>query len=563
MTSAKLVENKKKNIDLVISPVKDNDIVTEASIKELIKTSEYGVLKVIAANIKNALAELNSVLKNLQANQKGREITYQVLERLDASISISIDSDEMGCTAEIMTALGGKHLSAKAILNAAQASGISKGFSKEELIRLAQTAAREPPGTIVKSQIARGKNPINGRDSQIKPLVESAQTRILKPKERDDGSVDMRDLGDIVCVKVGEPLIQKIPFTLGKAGYTVTGTPLEPTPGEDVDLKVGDGTVISPKNKNVLVSAKVGLPRIIENGMEVDEVYQIKNVDISTGHVRFEGSVIIDGDVCEGMEVSATGDISIGGFVESASLEAGGDITIGSGIIGKKHEAEGAQIHDVEMSVNINAGGNVFAKYCQYAHIECHDIRIENQLMHSILEVEGRVWVGTEEKANGKLIAGYIKACESVHAGIVGATAGAITIVNFEQRIQEYREEIDKLDEQIKAENSKTNELKSAVNKLKKLPKDKAQPDMLKKVVSTYTHHAKQLGALLNNKQDIDNLIQDYMTKVYVEATEKLYQSVEMIVGDFNERSKREYGPSRMIYKERKVHIDPIVHSTP
>ncbi len=48
------------------------------------------------------------------------------------------------------------------------------------------------------------------------------------------------------------------------------------------------------------------------------------------------------------------------------------------------------------------------------------------------------------------------------------------------------------------------------------------------------------------------------MTSVYIEATEKLYHGVELIVGDFHDRSRREYGPSKMIYQERRILIDPI-----
>ncbi|KXJ58692.1 MAG: hypothetical protein AXW17_02510 [Colwellia sp. Phe_37] len=293
MSKASLVSNDKNNIDLVLSPIKTKTPLSEVHINELIENSEYSNLYVNNSNIKNAIAELNSVLKTLSEDQAGREIKYQVLERRDATISISIEKDNMSASAEISTALGGQHMSAKAILNAAQAANVCKGFSKEQLIKLAKQAAKEPAGSIVKSEIAHGKLPIDGKDSRIKLLVESAQDRILKPKKREDGSVDMRDLGDIICVKVGDPLAKKIPLTDGIQGYTVTGEILEPKPGEDIDMHVGEGTSLSPKNNSILVSTKVGLPRIIENGMEVDSVYQLKNVDVSTGHVKFEGSVII------------------------------------------------------------------------------------------------------------------------------------------------------------------------------------------------------------------------------------------------------------------------------
>jgi len=562
VTQVTFVENKKNNIDLVLQPIKTDKALDEAFILKLIEKTEYNKLQVNISNVKNAIAELNSVLKPLQQAAKGREIRYQVLERKDAILEIKIDDDEMSAYAEITTALGGQNLTAKEILNTAQDSGVKKGFSKEGLINLAHKSITEPEGSLVKEVIANGKLPVNGSNARIKMLVQCAQDRILRPKEREDGSVDMKDLGDIICVRVGEPLAQRVPLTEGIKGFTVTGINLEPNPGEDIEMTIGEGTAISPKNKNVLISTLVGLPRAIRNGIEIDEVYKIKNVDVTTGHINFEGSVIIDGDVCEGMKVVAKGDITIGGFVESAHLEAGGDITIMSGIIGKKQEVEDLSASDITMSANIHAGGNIFAKYCQYADITCNTLRINNQLMHSIIHVDDKLWVGSEEKADGKLIAGYINAVNSVHAGTVGATAGSFTTITFNKKIHELKDQIKEIEERLKVETDKTQELKIATNKVKALPKGKAPPEMLKKVISTYQYHASKMGEILLEKEIIEDQIQTYMTEVYVEATERIYHGVKMNVGDFNDRSKREYGPSKMFYLERKIHITPIIHTT-
>jgi uncharacterized protein (DUF342 family) len=360
---------------------------------------------------------------------------------------------------------------------------------------------------------------------------------------------------------VGDPLAKKVPLTEGKQGFTVTGTPLDAVAGEDIELQVGEGTAISPKNDKILVSTLVGLPRFIDNGMEVDPVYRIKNVDISTGHIKFIGSVIIDGDVCEGMKVTATGDITIGGFVESATLDAGGDITIGSGIIGRKQDVDELPVDDIHMSVNIRAKGSVFAKYCQYAEIACHTLRIEKQMMHSIIDVDEVLWLGSEEKANGKLIAGYIQAGKSVHAGIVGATAGSTTIINLSKTVDNMKEQLEDIEERLKIDSDKTTELQFAVNKLKKLPSDKVNPEMLSKLVSTYKFHASRVGEILNEKEAFEAELQAYMTSVFIEATEKIYHGVQLIVGEFQDRSRREYGPTRMSYKERKIHFDPIVNT--
>jgi uncharacterized protein (DUF342 family) len=562
MTQLSLIVNASKNVDLHVVPIKSDDAITEDDVYELISESQYNKLCPITANIKKAIAELNDVLKPLLDNQTGREITYQVLERVDATISVTIDRDEMGATADITAAQGGKNLSAKAILMAAKEVGVKKGFSKEELIKLAQLAAREKPNNHVIHQIASGKLAIKGKDAEIKPLVESAQSRILRPKRKEDGSVDMRDLGDIVCVKVGDPLAKKFPLTAGKEGYTVTAVSLPAEPGNDITLVPGEGTALSPKNQNILLSEKVGLPKKTAHGMEVDEVYKIKNVTVATGNINFTGSVIIDGDVNEGMKVIASGDVTVGGFVESATIEAGGDITISGGIIGRKHDTEKTTVTDVKMSVSINAKGSIYAKYCQYAEIVCSkDVRIENQLLHSLLDVQGSIKVGTEEKSNGKLIGGYIKVGTFVTAGIIGAPAGSNTIIHFEREIIKLKEKMQDIESILKLESMKTDELKSAATKLKKLPKDKVKPEMLAKVISTYQFHAKHMGEVLLEKEALEKETQEYMESVYIEATDKLHHGVQLIIDGFNDRSRREYGPSKIIYKERSIHIDPLINS--
>ena len=126
MTKASLVTNDKNNIDLVLSPIKTESVLTEADIHELVENSSYSNLYVANGNIKNAIAELKSVLKPLKENHTGREIKYQILERRDATFAIEIASDSMSASAEITTALGGKHLNAKEILDLAQAANVCK-----------------------------------------------------------------------------------------------------------------------------------------------------------------------------------------------------------------------------------------------------------------------------------------------------------------------------------------------------------------------------------------------------------------------------------------------------
>jgi hypothetical protein len=176
--------------------------------------------------------------------------------------------------------------------------------------------------------------------------------------------------------------------------------------------------------------------------------------------------------------------------------------------------------------------------------------------------VGGKVWVGKIgiPKANGKLIGGHINATESIHAGIIGATAGSHTIIEFRETIENYKQKIQTLDENIKIQQAKADELRLAENKLKKVPKAQRNEDLLKKIHNTYVHHTNELVSLTEEKHQIEIQMQLYMEEVFVEGTEKVYHGVQMKIGDYIERTKRVYGPVRLRYFERKVLIDPIIH---
>ena len=58
------------------------------------------------------------------------------------------------------------------------------------------------------------------------------------------------------------------------------------------------------------------------------------NVDFSIGNLDVTGNLVVQGDICSGFEVRATGDITVNGMIEGASVVAGGNIFVRSGMNG-------------------------------------------------------------------------------------------------------------------------------------------------------------------------------------------------------------------------------------
>ncbi|WP_350563799.1 FapA family protein, partial [Psychrobacter sp. CAL346-MNA-CIBAN-0220] len=66
-------------------------------------------------------------------------------------------------------------------------------------------------------------------------------------------------------------------------------------------MEPGTGTSLHPKDQHKLIATVSGQPVENRSGMQVDDMLQIKDVDVRYGHVNFKGSVLITGDVHEGM----------------------------------------------------------------------------------------------------------------------------------------------------------------------------------------------------------------------------------------------------------------------
>ncbi len=214
------------------------------------------------------------------------------------------------------------------------------------------------------------------------------------------------------------------------------------------------------------------------------------------------------------------------------------------------------------MSALLVAKGNIFAMYSQYAEINCEgNVRIENQLMHNIVKVTGHLWVGKEDKANGKLIGGYIHAGQYVSSGIIGATAGSKTIISFDKKVDHFKENIAEIEGRLQEESTKAQELQALAKKMKDLPKKSLTLKCLPKLFLPINITPKIWPESLEKKNWLSKSYKSTWPVFYVVGTERLYHGVEMRVGDFHERTKREYGPSKLIYSERKVHIEPLVNT--
>ena len=335
-------------------------------------------------------------------------IEVEIGERRDSSFTVEIAPDSMQVWINTDPPYGGKKLDSDEIYMALGSAGITFGID--------QTAvdSASAAGEHGRFLVATGVPPTNGENARFELLVAEARDRA--PKVDDNGLIDFREQGAIPTVSAEQALMRRIPPTTGTAGRTTRGEVLEPTPGGDARFSEKlIGSFVDRDDANLLRAQFSGQPVCIANGVNVEQVLSVRNVNMATGNISFDGTVKIDGEVMAGMKVNVTGDIIVSGVVDGAELTASGDIRVGGGIIAK---------------ARVCAGGSVTARFVENAHVVAGTtIAVEDTVLQSDLQANNQILVGTKSTQRGRLAGGSARAMMLIHTPILGSSSGGLTSV--------------------------------------------------------------------------------------------------------------------------------------
>lgn len=379
-------------------------------------------------------------------------------------------------------------------------------------------------------------------------MCATAQDRVLSPQAKEGGKVDMRNLGAIITVKPGTPLMQRVAATPGEDGYTVFGDVLPAIPGKDLPLQPFEGTKLDPTNPNVLIADCKGVPVALPRGMRVDDVLCFDNVDIGTGHVDFDGSVIISGDIKDGMHVRASGDITVLGFVESGQIESASAVTIMLGAIGRKRE------NDEAFTCKIKAARTISIGYAQYCHIHSeHDLFIERQALHCDLSARRLIRVGKANNPRGKIIGGNILDAMRIETGELGAPSGTKTRVFIAQYWHDLRQKQLQIADFEKLLATKSAALKQARKKAVKIPAPAKRQLFLEKISASEQQINIRIANTKRKKHLVKQKIAQLLATSRLKINELMHPGVELKIAKDSKQFSRIYPPHLVKMSEGKI----------
>ena len=379
-----------------------------------------------------------------QIPQAKQPLTAAIAHRRDGRCAVVVGRDRMSATLTLNRPQGGIALTLEQVQQALADKGV-KGGVLEDVV--AAAVARGEANELV---VAQGKAAINGEHTQFEKLVADMVDR--HPHVYEDGWVDYRDLGDLVVVKAGTPLLRRIPPTNGEPGFDVLDTPLTPKPGTNWPFAPGlKGVEPAPGDPELLVASVTGQPVMVSHGVKVDPNIVLPHVDLATGNVKFDGAVNIKGDVKDGLKVTSTGDVVVGGAVLAGEIEAGGNVTIKGGVIGHSEYNGHASGRNSWFSAKVVAKGSIQARYAENAFLQADgDVVLDDYAMHSEITALNHVTIGKPGTKKGRCIGGHTRAGITIRVAESGSGAGATTVLQagtnplMEEEMTELAKAIDK-----------------------------------------------------------------------------------------------------------------------
>ncbi len=461
----------------------------ENQLQAVLVRSDNGIKETLFG-VKNGLAEagfgdylvfageLEAAVVKAAAGEVGE---YVIGEKRDADISVSIATSKLGAYVDTQPAYGGEKLTKKYVLAAIKKQGIV-----DECLDHAAIAQVVNNSSVTNLRIAKAIPPERGHDAEFEPLVQELKT--LSPKQLETGEVDYRQQMEFVVVEPGTPLMRRKPATTGKPGMDVTGDLLPAETGNDPGFNdAAEGAVVDGGDPNVLIAEIKGHPVLIHQGVKVDPTLTLDSVNIQSGDIDFDGSVIVRGDVESGYSLRVTGDISVKGVVDKATLIAKGSIHIAGGIIGDDKSMQRGK----PAAARVQAGGDISARYVNAAELQAGQrILVREYLIHSKVAAKGEVCVG-QEGGRGSIIGGICHSQTAVLANELGSDAYIPTRIDVgrENKLAPQLNELltrraEKLAERVKLDEILV-KLKGAAASGSKASAAAIQPEKLQKILNT------------------------------------------------------------------------------
>ncbi len=456
-----------------------------------------------------------------------------VLPPVDAVIRVVTDEGELNAYLRIdPPENGGACPTFEKMQYALAAAGIAYNI---DMGKLRELEAAPVYGSFI--PIAAGYAPKDGVNGTAAFFVRTEKPN-MTPKIREDGTVDYFDLDIVENVKKGQVLCTITLPTEGTPGRSVKGKELAQVKGRPVASYVGSNTELT-EDGTAIVSKIDGQVVFANHRISVNETFRVReNVDHSTGNLNVVGNIVIAGTVMPGFRVEATGNIQVGGVVESALLKAGGNIRLQGGIIGSEVTCDGNVTGRFMERCGMFVKGDVQAEYIIDSNIRCG----------KNIRAVGR---------DAKIIGGSLIAGENIESRTIGSPAGVSTRLELGtdpgilQRQQQLVAQIADLEKSLKS-------MQPLLELLYQLKSAGALTPDKREIFENVSYSFESNSTILDaDRQELAEINQQLAKKGYgrVVCTETLHFGCVVVIGGESFYVKKDMPFAGLYYQDGEIRV--------
>ena len=364
-------------------------------IREKLITGEYYAEETLAGDEKTAgtsgpVSKSNLLLNTMLINRKN----YLFVEDMNMNAYLKLPENNLeNLTEEILN----KFLDMSKIV-----FGIDQNVIKEMV---------EEKDPTKKYLVATGQESVDGVNGYYEFFFNTQVKN--EPKILKDGTADLTDLMAIQQVKVGDKIALYHRATRGIDGHDVYGNFKKAQNGKEIPILKGTGFMVL-SDKVTYVATYTGAISMQDEKVLVQKLMVVPEVKITDKRIKYDGTVYVLGDIHSGSSIEATGDVVVGGHMESSEVVSGGNVIIKGGVT-------------CPIRGGIFANGDVSAKYFEGATVNGVNISANyyincNINSKGIIKTYGR---------SGMLYGGTVNSLFGVEIAALGNKSNAKTIINL------------------------------------------------------------------------------------------------------------------------------------
>lgn len=461
-------------------------------------------------------------------------------------IELNVSTDRMTVYLRVKPAFPGQTVPGGFILDFLTKKGIVYGVLKDDIESFC--TQKKYYAELV---CARGLEPVDEEDARMEYRFRTdAETM---PKQKEDGTVDFRELGLVQNVSKGDVLCRIVMPEKGRDGVDIYNHRVFYKRGRMPAFPSGSNTVISD-DRLTLTAAIDGCIEYKKSVLNVNSLFVIRgDVDSASGNIDFRGSVTVQGDVREGFSVKAGGDIIVRGMVEGANMEAGGSITISNGMKGMGRG-------------RLRAGGNITAKYFENVSMECGGDVYADVVMNSRVAAVGSVVLRGRQAL---LIGGKVKAGRQVYANSIGTDSSVRTEVMIESdRLQalllEEGESLSSLQTELNYARREEGSLRDQISEYTRALAAKKDMEriqiLLKSAIMQKSKNAETVSVLDRKIREARERQESYMS-FRVVGVRTVFSGTKITIGSFTQLLNNDYSYIKFYSDRENLKNGPLLPS--